>query len=334
MKKKVTLIDAIYINNSGGKVLLDYLIEEIIALGKQNDFYFLLDQRGKYEYLDKISYSLIAGSERKRKKYYKSFVYGKVFCFANVPPPVRVDSLVYTYFHNALLATSVNNYPTKTKLLKYIKRLYIKYRSSNTDFFIVQTNSIKRLVESNISSKKKTFVYPFYKPYERVLEKDKNNNEFVYISNGNPHKNHGILLDAWKELSLQGFYPKLNLTVTKDYPKIIERIESLIKEGVNLKNHGFTDVKRLFEKSLYLIYPSLIESFGLGLVEGANYGLKIIVSDLDYVKDVVKPSFTFDPNDKNSIVDVVKKCIMKHNIPESTIVVENKVDKLIELIIN
>jgi hypothetical protein len=37
------LIDALYINNSGGKVLLDYLIEELEKTDKE--VFYLLDER-------------------------------------------------------------------------------------------------------------------------------------------------------------------------------------------------------------------------------------------------------------------------------------------------
>ena len=113
------LIDSIYINNSGGKVLLDYLINSIIEKGYCNKFYFLLDPRGSYEYLEKIDYERGVNSEKFRKNFYKTHknVFKKVFCFGNVPPPIKLDIPVYTYFHNALLATSIKGYPLKTKML-------------------------------------------------------------------------------------------------------------------------------------------------------------------------------------------------------------------------
>ena len=43
------LLDALYVNNGGGKVLLDYLIKKIVT--KKLDFYFLLDNRIKEKYV-------------------------------------------------------------------------------------------------------------------------------------------------------------------------------------------------------------------------------------------------------------------------------------------
>ena len=51
---KMILIDAIYINTGGGKILLDYLIEELEKTDKQ--IFYLLDKRiEKEKYIIKPS---------------------------------------------------------------------------------------------------------------------------------------------------------------------------------------------------------------------------------------------------------------------------------------
>jgi len=36
-----------------------------------------------------------------------------------------------------------------------------------------------------------------------------------------------------------------------------------------------------------LVFPSYIETFGLPLIEASNFGLPILVSDLDYAREVI-----------------------------------------------
>ena len=48
------LIDAIYINTGGGKILLDYLIEELEKTDKQ--IFYLLDKRIQKENLQMLYY--------------------------------------------------------------------------------------------------------------------------------------------------------------------------------------------------------------------------------------------------------------------------------------
>ncbi len=330
-----TLVDSIYINNSGGKVLLDYFVNTVIKKGFSRRFYFLLDPRGEYTYLNAIDHRLGENSEKFRKNFYveNSNGFTKVFCFGNVPPPIKLNIEVITYFHNALLAKSIKGYPLKVKILKYLKRLYIKRRILNTDMFFVQSKSMKEMMHKSLSSEVIIDVYPFYNLPLNAKYTARSNKEFVYISNGNSHKNHVLLLDVWKTLHEKNIRPKLHLTITKEYPAILKKIEVLKNEGVNIENHGYTDVEELFKISSFLIYPSLIESFGLGLVEAVNAGLKIIASDLDYVREVVQPSLTFNPYDKYSILEAVKKVTNDEPIIESRILIKNRIDELINILI-
>ena len=56
----------------------------------------------------------------------------------------------------------------------------------------------------------------------------------------------------------------------------------------------------------YLVYPSLVESFGLPLIEAQINHVNIIASDLPYVYDVCKPYLVFDPRSVNDILSKLK----------------------------
>jgi glycosyltransferase involved in cell wall biosynthesis len=56
-----------------------------------------------------------------------------------------------------------------------------------------------------------------------------------------------------------------------------------------------------------LIYPSLFESFGLPLLEARQAGLPIIAAELDYVRDIVEPVVSFDPESALSIARAVMR---------------------------
>jgi glycosyltransferase involved in cell wall biosynthesis len=65
-----------------------------------------------------------------------------------------------------------------------------------------------------------------------------------------------------------------------------------------------------------MIFPSILESFGLPLVEASLMGLPIISSELDYVRDVCVPVQTFDPHSPVSIARAVKRFLC---LPISTV---------------
>ena len=63
----------------------------------------------------------------------------------------------------------------------------------------------------------------------------------------------------------------------------------------------------LYTQSKALIYPSLMESFGLPLVEASGLDMPIIASELDFVRDIVSPIQSFDPSSSTSIARAVRR---------------------------
>ncbi|MDA9221646.1 glycosyltransferase, partial [Methylophilaceae bacterium] len=68
-----------------------------------------------------------------------------------------------------------------------------------------------------------------------------------------------------------------------------------------------SEIIKLYNQSNALIYPSLLESFGLPLVEASQLNLPILASELDYVRDVIDPIEVFDPTSPISISRAVKR---------------------------
>jgi glycosyltransferase involved in cell wall biosynthesis len=87
----------------------------------------------------------------------------------------------------------------------------------------------------------------------------------------------------------------------------------------------------LYRSSEFIIYPSLSESFGLGILEALENGCKVIGADLQYIHAVCKPSLVFDPESEESITEAFEKAIQT-DLPPSEQKVFNEIDKLIQLI--
>ena len=84
--------------------------------------------------------------------------------------------------------------------------------------------------------------------------------------------------------------------------RINELVSSLVERG--------HDVEVLTGKPNYpegAIFPSHMESFGLPLLEPQSMGLPIIASERDFVRDVVVPVETFDPDSSISIFRAVRR---------------------------
>jgi len=328
------LIDSLYINNSGGKILLNYLIEELQKTDIEVFYLFDLRCIGDYQEIPEERKVYMKGSLMTRYRFYKNNKnkFSKVFCFANTPPPIKLKCKVFVYFHNVSLIYQPQNYGFKERFLKKIKMYFIRVINNKNYTYIVQTNFVAQKLKKVIRNE--VLILPFFKlstPSKEGFIKKKDH--FVYISNGNTHKNHEILLSAWGKLGEKSLFPTLHLTITSNYTDLIGKIECLKTQGVKIENHGYCDPIFLYEISKFSIYPSLTESFGLGIIEAINYECEIICSDLQYAYEVCSPKDVFNPFDIDSIVNAVERAMFsKINEYETKPVISNKINELLNIL--
>ena len=152
----------------------------------------------------------------------------------------------------------------------------------------------------------------FLKLDNRFKNKDNQIFDFIYVASEDKHKNHINLIKAWRLLAEENIYPSLLLTLNKkafnNLNKNYASKDELKKLKINnCEPNTDINVKQIFMKSKALIFPSLIESYGLPLIEAKQLGMPILASELDYVRDIIEPDFTFDPNSAKSISRAVKR---------------------------
>jgi glycosyltransferase involved in cell wall biosynthesis len=136
--------------------------------------------------------------------------------------------------------------------------------------------------------------------------------DFVYVASGEAHKNHNNLLEAWHLLANAGLKPSLALTInSQSFPLLSAEITRYTQKYglniVNLNQMTVIEITNLYQSSSALIFPSTTESLGLPLIEATQLGLPVLASELDYVRDVIQPAETFDPNSPVSIARAVRR---------------------------
>lgn len=244
-------------------------------------------------------------------------------CFGNLPPLFRLRARVVVFLQNRYLIDDMEltQFPLKTRLRLMLERLWFKARMSNVDEFIVQTPSMKRLLEARTDVP--VHVLPFMARHKEYIRKisgqGKRSNaefDFLYVASGEPHKNHRRLIEAWCLLAEQGLFPSLRLTLDKEaFPELCGWLgQKIAQYHLNMENLGLLPHEKviaLYERAGALIYPSTFESFGLPLIEARQAGLSILASELDYARDVIDPEETFDPYSAVSIARAVKRYLGK-----------------------
>lgn len=334
------LIDGLYINSYGGATILKLLIRSIFK-SQIKKVYFIFDKRLDSSVYSKISsenYIVIDPSINQRKTYYlkNGSKFNSFLCLANVPPPIRIsEARVMIFFHNELFLKPLSSdLPLNLKLLNLFKKIFILINNKSDYVWLVQTNLMKRMLNENFRIKsQKISVTPIFSYQKKHNLIKKHNYSFVYISSNAIHKNHKKLIQAFVNVSEKtNENINLDLTIQKDH---FENLK--IPKNLSLNFHGKIDqtkVFKLYEKATYSIFPSLHESFGLPLIEAANHGCKVIASDLPYVHEIIRPSLTFDPYSVESMSDSILKAMETDNLPETKVLVENKLDNFIDFIIS
>jgi glycosyltransferase involved in cell wall biosynthesis len=333
------LVDALYINSGGGKVLLDYLILE---LNKSDlEVYYLLDERiiGKHPEvkLDRITY--LKGSFVKRHAFYSKnkYCFSKVLCFGNLPPNIKLKSEVFTYFQQLLYLNIPKEFSWVERLKFKLKISILKRIAKNTDYWMVQSEVVKTRLQSKFGIKSdKIKVMPFYPQFELAPENVfREENTYLYVSNATPHKNHKTLIDVFCRFYDIHQKGKLIVTVNVDYPEVLEIISDRVSKGYPIENIGYVDRLTLqlkYLSSKFLIFPSLTESFGLGLIEAIECGCMVIGADLPYTFEVCEPTLTFNPLDEQNFLSVFEQSLNVEKLKPSLARIQNDIKSIINLL--
>jgi glycosyltransferase involved in cell wall biosynthesis len=254
-----------------------------------------------------------------------------VICFGNLPPLLKISGRVFVYLQNRYLCTntSLKGFPIKDKLRIFLERAWLRLFLRNAKI-IVQGVTMKRNVYSFLGQN--SMIMPFFnsdKSANPKIEADYHY-DYLYVASGEPHKNHLKLIAAWILLSEYGLNPSLRLTLNLENDTLLSRTisDKIKKYKLNISSQVASsgEIKKLYTQSKTLIYPSFFESFGLPLLEARDNGLTIIASERDYVRDVIVPHYTFDPDSELSVA----RAVMRHIGKEQPILIPDDAKTLIK----
>lgn len=254
-----------------------------------------------------------------------------VLCFGNLPPLFKLRGRAVVFVQNRYLVEGVklDGFSFKSRLRVLVERLWLSGRLANVDEFVVQTPSMKILMEALSKGRVPVRMSPFaaardgyYRKMSAVEIDKRKEADFLYVASGEPHKNHRQLIEAWCLLADEGLFPSLILTLERTrFTELCIWVEQKVAKCQirveNASNVPHAQIGQLYDRAAALIYPSTIESLGLPLIEARQAGLSVLASELDYVRDVIDPEQTFDPESAISIARAVKRFlgVEEHCLP-------------------
>lgn len=328
------LIDALNIRKGGGLVLLNYIIS---SLEKADlEYVVLINNENNESYLYKAIFNgkYLLSRNKFLKDCIKQYQPSTLFCFGNFAPNFKVKNCrVITYVHNSLMTISKKDQHLRLKLnfRNLIKMYYFNKTKNNAQLFLFQKEQVlNEFARFYGIDKQKMKKIPFFDSEQlNLLDSSfKIEDQFIYPSNYSSHKNFELLITIWEELAKANYYPRLILTI--DAPKkLAKKINELVKKGVQIKNMGeiqHEKILHLIAQSTFCIYPSKVESFGLGLIESYYLNCKLIVSK-ELKSELISGERVIIFN-LNEIISAIKG----NNFSRNELVITNEIEKiLIEL---
>lgn len=322
MQKKI-FIHAVNVHQGGGRKLLEGLLGALDS--SDYDYVLTLDERMPLSLKERPNISV----RRIRPSIFQRLMAevwlfrnarrgDSVLCFGNLPPLFSLQAFTSVFLQNRFLIDRVglSGFTVWTRLRITFERLWLRYAQLHANEYLVQTPSMLLLMNALCHGRVPVTVLPF--AVGQVSAKPVGDGAstsatgFVYVASGEPHKNHRQLIEAWSVLAEDNIYPKLVLTVDKNaFPELCHWIEEKKKaHNLVVDNLGIVSseaIADIYAKTGALIYPSTFESLGLPLIEAEQAGIPILASELDYVRDVVSPVQTFNPESAISIAKAVKR---------------------------
>lgn len=333
------LIEAYNVTSGGGVVLLNELKNHLDT----NEIMYKIIRKKKVTYNDSDDFLDVDYSFNRYAtitKIIKKHNVSVVLYFGNYPPTFKLDIPVVLFFQNALLLKGMyqNVFSLKSQLVFKLKQLYIKMFLRNIDSVIVQTDYIKKEFTRTFNYGRTVKVAPFYniKIKKKLLNANKVKNTFIYVSSSVPHKNHIFLFKVWMNLFKEGYTPKLYITI-KENSKLLDELDSLQKNGVRIVNIGqlgHYEILRHTANSEYCIFPSLVETIGLGMVEAHLLKCKVLATNLDYTKEIINPDYIFDPFDEKETTQIIIEALKENREPDSNLQINFSIFQFVNLILN
>ncbi len=133
----------------------------------------------------------------------------------------------------------------------------------------------------------------------------------LFVSTLEPRKNHIRLLEAFERLRVRRPELRLRLVLIGNHyagaPEIAEHVQGAVRRDNSIEWLGTIDDTRLaaeFEKCSFTVYPSLVEGYGLPIVESLWMGRPCLTNNAGVMQELAVPGgcLTADMTDSDSIM--------------------------------
>ena len=250
-----------------------------------------------------------------------------IISMQNTTPAIRKIDFSLTYLHQAIpFIDTFKPHPVKQWKIFLIKHFYYyfiqKGISDKQSFFIVQSEWLKNIIAKKLRIPlKHIFIHrPLPEDIKDITFEKIASEIFFYPAIYQEYKNHDRLISAFilaaKENPLRNF--TLALTLEEHQLKSILAMKEALPSNFHIMNYGVLTRLETLEKinnAKAIIFPSLIESYGMPLAEALFLKTPVIASNLPYAQELLGESgHYFEPLNTNSIKDSILQFDINNNL--------------------
>ncbi len=260
-----------------------------------------------------------------------------LFSFANIAPArPSLPQVVFCHQLKAFIPEAMSTYGLFRRIRMRFMRSHILRGARASRGMIVQTKPMhERIIELEPSLDGRIHVIPsgYRTPSEnpnirvekKALIDGADRPRLIYVSHPGEHKNHLALVRAMPAILKTMPSVSLLLTLEKQRPADrrytsfivdIQREAEQLGVAQRLVWLGLLkpdEVEYALLASDLMVFPSLAESFGLGLAESMAAGCPVAAADLSYAHDVCgEAAVYFDPNDPAGIARTIIAACRNH----------------------
>lgn len=211
------------------------------------------------------------------------------------------------YFHQslALYHYKMSLFEKKAKtyyFYHYLYPLYVKLYLNRNTYVAVQTETVRKcfLEKFNLPASRVGVFFPRIEmaknlPDEHPWAFEEDTYNFLYPANPSPYKEHRTIAYALDRLYAKNpqMAQKVRIHFTAQAGSMAKLEQYLAAHGMtqNVVFHGIVSHEQLLSmlKSCHgLLFPSVIETIGLPLLESASLGIPIVANHLDYAHEVLE----------------------------------------------
>jgi len=330
-------IDAVGVRTGGGATLLNSLVEQLSAVEPdwQIDLYLLPRKARQFDNprgLRNVRVQIAAWGDSGLSRLYwiyrglpqklRQTAADAVIAFANIGGPFGSPPQI-VYCQQMLPFVELASSAWTDRVRMAVLRRCIVRGAEASAWIVVQTESMRKALRVQLTDRadRRVVVVPpgIYdtNPDESVdaefagLLQRAGRPRLIYVSSLGQHKNHATLLAALEWIRKD--FPKCSLWLTMDRAEAEREFgRSLVREHesrgrfVFLGYRSQNEVRYALRAADLSVFPSLVESFGLPLVEAISEGCPVAAADRGYAREVLgNAGVFFDPLDPRSIAAAV-----------------------------